>query len=241
MTDGSSTSDLASTLAGGAPAIDVPPTLEGALDAIAHAARDAVPGFDHVGISVLHTSGVVTTMAATGQLVQEMDTLQYHLAEGPCLSAIREKSLVLADDLAQQQQRWPRYVPRASRAGVRTQMGVPLVSGTETLGGLNFYSTSTSTLDAEASRSAELFAAHAALALAEARRAAEANEAVPTRQLVGQATGILMERFELTEERALYYLVRVAAAGHLELRDVARVVVDQVALRARQSEAAIGD
>ncbi len=239
MTDGSRNTDLASALADSAQVVDAPCTLEDTLDAIAHAARDAVPGFDHVGISVLHTDGTIGTMAATGQLVQEMDTLQHHLGEGPCISAIREEALVVVEDLPHDR-RWPRYVPRASQAGVRAQMGVPLSSGEEILGGLNFYSTSTSAIDGEASRSAELFAAHAALALAQARRADEATEAVPTRQLVGQATGILMERFELTEERALYYLVRVAAAGRRELPDVARVVVDQVAIRARQAEAVDG-
>ncbi len=115
-------------------------------------------------------------------------------------------------------------------------MSVQLFTSDETLGGLNFYSTLTGAIDPEAPRRAELFATHAALALSHARRADHAAEAVPTRQLIGQAVGILMERFELTEDRAMYYLVRVAAAGQLGLRDVARVVVDQVSARARLAQ-----
>ena len=226
---------LARAMAEAAQAINAHGTLTETLDAIAHAAREAVPGFEHVGISVVQSDGTVATMAATSPLVTDLDTLQYQLGQGPCLSALSEATLVLAEDLPHER-RWPRYVPRSVEAGVRAQMGVQLFTSDETLGGLNFYSTLTGAIDPEAPRRAELFATHAALALSHARRADHAAEAVPTRQLIGQAVGILMERFELTEERALYYLVRVAAAGQLALRDVARVVVDQVSARARLAQ-----
>ena len=235
MTEPTSNFDLARTLADAAQAIGAHATLEDTLDAIAHAARAAVPGFEHVGISVVQGDGTVTTMASTGPLVLELDTLQYKLGEGPCLSVLRDETLLLVEELADEQ-RWPRYVPRAVEAGVRSQMGVQLSTQDETLGGLNFYSTSSSTIDVDAPVRAELFATHAALALGHARRADQTNEAIPTRQLIGQAVGILMERFELTEERAMYYLVRVASVGQLRLRDVAREVVDQVTLRAERAQ-----
>ena len=235
MSEPTSNFDLARTLADAAQAISSHATLEDTLDAIAHAARGAVPGFEHVGISVVQGDGTVTTMASTSRLVRELDTLQYKLGEGPCLSVLRDEALLLAEDLAEDQ-RWPRYVPRAVEAGVRSQMGVRLSTRDETLGGLNFYSTSSSTIDIDAPVRAELFATHAALALGHARQTDQTNEAIPTRQLIGQAVGILMERFELTEERAMYYLVRVASVGQLRLRDVAREVVAQVTLRAERAQ-----
>jgi hypothetical protein len=89
----------------------IPPStrrgLEGTLEAIAHAARDAVPGFDHVGITVIHSDGAVATMASTGQLVRKMDTLQYELSQGPCMDALRREALVLVEDLATQEHNWP--------------------------------------------------------------------------------------------------------------------------------------
>jgi GAF domain-containing protein len=226
--------DLARALADAAQAINAPGTLEDTLDAIARTARDAVPGFDHVGISVVQGDGTVTTMAATSRLVRELDTLQYKLGEGPCVATLRDQSMVLVEELADDT-RWPRYVPRAVEAGIRAQLGVQLFTSEETLGGLNFYSTTTSAIDPDAPHHAQLFATHAALALDHARHADQANEAMPTRQLIGQAVGILMERFEITEERAMYLLVRVGTAGQLKLREVAREVVDQVTLRAQRN------
>jgi GAF domain-containing protein len=224
--------DLARALAEAAQVINAPGTLEDTLDAIARTARDAVPGFDHVGISVVQGDGTVTTMAATSRLVRELDTLQYKLGEGPCVATLRDQSMIIAEELADDP-RWPGYVPRAVEAGVRAQLGVQLFTSEETLGGLNFYSTTTAAINPDAPQHAQLFATHAALALDHARHADQANEAMPTRQLIGQAVGILMERFEITEERAMYLLVRVGTAGQLKLREVAREVVDQVTLRAQ--------
>ncbi len=87
---------LARVMAEAAQAINAHGTLTETLDAIAHAAREAVPGFDHVGISVVQIDGTVATMAATSPLVTDMDTLQYDLGQGPCLSALSEATLVLA-------------------------------------------------------------------------------------------------------------------------------------------------
>jgi GAF domain-containing protein len=233
MTEPRHNFDLAQALADAAQAINAPGSLEDTLNSITTAARDAVPGFDHVGISVVQGDGAVVTMGATSDLVRHLDTLQYELGEGPCVATLRDQTVVLVEDLADDR-RWPRYVPRATEAGVRAQLGVQLSTNDQTLGGLNFYSTSTSSIDPDAPRLAQLFATHAALALDHARHADQANEAMPTRQLIGQAVGILMERFEITEDRAMYLLVRVATAGRLKLRDVAREVVDQVTIRAHR-------
>ena len=105
--------DLARALAEAAQAIHAPGTLEDTLSAIAQTARDAVPGFDHVGISVVQGDGTVTTMAATSRLVRELDTLQYKLGEGPCVATLRDQHMIVAEEL-QDDTRWPRYVPRAT-------------------------------------------------------------------------------------------------------------------------------
>jgi GAF domain-containing protein len=229
MSDPTTSFDLARALARAAQAIGAADTLEGTLQAIADAARSSNPGFDHVGISVLEQDGSVTTTTATSQLVRELEDLQHAVGQGPSCDALRLGTLVMTDDLSEQ--RWPRYSPRALEAGVLAQLAVRLETAGEVLGTLSLYST-TGPLDPSAARHAELFAAHAALALGHARHADLDDEAVPERQLVGMAVGILMERFEIPHERALYYLVQVASTGHLELREVAREVVSQVTVRA---------
>ena len=202
--------------------------LEGTLRAIAHAARDSVRGFEHVGVTVVQRDGGITTMASTGRLVREMDSLQYEFDQGPCMDALRQGPVVLVEDLPSQADTWPMYTPRASEAGVQAQMGVQVHDSDETLGGLNFYSTADVTIDPDAPRRAELFAAHAAIALAHARRLDDASEAIRASRLIGPAVGILMERFHITEDQAMHYLVRVSTAAGLEVRDVAREMADQV-------------
>ncbi len=195
------------------------------LDAIVVAARAAVPGFDQVSATVIASDGAVTTMASTSVLVRDLDSLQHKLGEGPCLDAVLNREPVLAQRL-DQEQRWPRYTPRAAEAGIRAQMAVHLAADEEILGSLDFYSTIRDTIHPEAFHRASLFATHAALALGYARRLEATHASAQTHRLIGQAIGMLVERFEIDDERSFYYLVRVASAGGLELRQVAREVVD---------------
>lgn len=216
--------DPASALAAAARTIDAVHSLEETLDAIVRAALASVPGFDHVGISVVHKNGKVETMAATGQLVWELDTVQYELGEGPCLRALREDPVVVAEEL-RHDQRWPRYVPAAVKAGVRAQLAVQLYTEEETLGGLNLYSTVREAVDPDATRMAELFATHAALALGRARRESQLEEALSTRQAIGTAIGLIMGRYQISQERAFQFLARASSTGNIKLRDIAEEVV----------------
>jgi len=225
MTNTGDEVDLAEVLAEAAPLINVPGTLETTLQVIAHAARDSVAGFDDVGVTVVQGDGVVLTLAATGELVIAMDGVQYKFDQGPCLDALRQDDVVLVENLRKRRRQWPIYAPRASEAGVRAQMGMPIRSSDDNLGSLNFYSTSSPTIDPAAPHQAAQFATHAAIALDHARHAHEAIGAIPTRDLIDQAVHTLMARFEVNEDRARYYLVRMAAAGDSTLRHAARAVV----------------
>jgi GAF domain-containing protein len=220
--------DLADALARAAREINSPHDLESTLDAIVHAAQRSLPGVEHVGISVVHRDGKIETQAGTDQLVWDVDGIQYELGEGPCLHAIEavDSPVVVVDDL-RHDQRWPRYVPRALERGVKAQLGLRLYTEDETLGALNLYSTDSDTIDPELVHVAELFATHAALALGRARREQSLNEGLASRKLIGQAIGIVMERYELDEDRAFGYLVRVSQHGNVKLRAVAQELVDQ--------------
>ena len=216
--------DVATALAEAARAINVPRSLEETLDAITAAARVSVPGFDAVGISVMHKDGKIETKSGTGQLVWELDSLQYELDEGPCVTSMRDGHLVVVEN-ARHEQRWPRYIPGALKLGLRSQLAVHLYDNGETIGGLNCYSTTSDTVDADACHAADLFATHAALALGHARREKQLNEALETRKVVGQAIGLLMEHHQINEERAFQFLVRASSSSNIKLRDVAREVV----------------
>jgi GAF domain-containing protein len=226
--------DIADALAEIARELNTPRDLEATLDAIVTTAQRSVPNIEHVGISVAHKNGQVETKSATDQLVWELDQLQYDLGEGPCLHAITSEPVTRVDNLASDP-RWPRYIPRAVEYGVRAQLGLRLYVDEHTLGGINFYSTNSDTISADAEHAAELFATHAALALGRARREDDLNAALQTRKIIGQAIGMIMERYHLDEERAVGYLIRVSQHSNIKLRDIAAELVQQGNERIRPS------
>lgn len=217
--------DLAASLAAAAEAIDAAETLDDTLKTIAKATLASVPGFEHVGISVRHRDGRIETMAGTSDLVWELDDLQYKLSEGPCVDAIQTEPIVTVPQLAHEQ-RWPRYVPEAVKHGLRAQLAVQLFADDERLGGLNLYSTESDAIDEDAPHAAELFATHAAIALGRAQREENLNHALATRKVIGQAIGIVMERYGIDDSRAFQFLVRASSTGNIKLRDIAQEVVD---------------
>lgn len=230
--------DIADALTAVAREIHAQTDLSSTLDAIVRAAQQSVDGMDHVGISIVHRDGRIETMAGTDQLVWELDAVQYELREGPCYDAIAREPVMVSQEL-RHDQRWPRYVPRAVAQGVRSQMGLRLFTDQATLGGLNLYSTQADTIDPDVQHVAELFATHAALALGRARHVEDLNTALQTRKVIGQAIGIVMERYQLDEDRAFQFLVRVSSHSNVKLRDVAQELVEQAnnALTRRGSNA----
>lgn len=186
-----------------------PTDLQATLDAIVHTAAQSLPGLEHVGVSIGRHTGAVETKAGTDQLVWDLDELQYRCAEGPCLHSLDAEPVVLVNHLPRDP-RWPRYIPRAADRGLRAQMGLRLFLDHETLGALNLYSTDQDEIDPDVVHTAELFARHAALALGRARRERQLSEALATRKAIGQAIGMVMERYQLDEDRAFQYLVRVS-------------------------------
>jgi len=222
-----SDTDVGRALAAAARTMKQGHSLEENLQQIVDAARHTVPGFDHVGISTLRRGGKVETRACTGDLVRDLDAVQYGLDEGPCVDSLHKAKIVVAPTI-RHDQRWPRYVPKAVEHGVRAQLAVKLYLDDEgTLGGINFYSTTAEDIDTDAEHIAELFAAHAAVALGYARDVDNLNQALRSRQLIGQAIGILMERYDLNEERAFAFLVRASSHGNTKLRAIAQELVDQ--------------
>ncbi|WP_435768819.1 GAF and ANTAR domain-containing protein [Nocardioides sp. SYSU DS0651] len=214
----------AEALTDAARTIHAPRSVEDTLSAIVRAAVETVPGFDDVGISVAHPDGEIETLAGTGLLVWELDDWQYKLGEGPCYDAIRGAGVRLMHD-ADAEERWPNYLAKARTKGLRSQMGLQLYTDDGTVGGLNFYSTSRTGIDEDAVELAELFATHAAIALGRARHEDDLNQSVVSRQVIGTAVGIVMERHQLGEARAFEFLVRAATTSDVTLRAVAEEVV----------------
>ncbi|MFL6155245.1 MAG: GAF and ANTAR domain-containing protein [Marmoricola sp.] len=203
------------------------------LHSIVVVACDSLPEIDHAGISITHRDGSIETRAWSDELVTELDQLQYDLNEGPCMDAVDPSvpdDIVRVDD-ARHEQRWPNFIPAAISHGLRSQLGLRIYTEDKTVGGLNLYSTSTSAISHESELVAELFATHAATALGRVRKESQLTKALETRALIGQATGIVMERYGLDSHRAFDYLTRVSMTGNIKLRDLAAQLVDEAPAR----------
>lgn len=203
-------------------------SVEETLTAIAENAQRSIPGIDHAGISTIDSHGSAITRAATDSLVQQLDDLQYSLNEGPCVDALRQEHVVAAPNI-KNDQRWPRYVAAAIRdTPLKAQLAVQLyLDEDSSLGGLNLYSTQRYDIDPDAESIARLFAAHAAAALGKAHEITGLSSALETRTVIGKALGILMERYQMNEERAFAFLSRASSNGNIKLRDVAQELVDE--------------
>jgi GAF domain-containing protein len=205
--------------------INEPRELQSTLDMIVETAARSLPGINHVGITIASRDGGMETRAGSDPFVWELDELQYELGEGPCVHAIGVDPVTTVE-WASREQRWPRFMKLAVAKGLRSQVGMRLYTERETLGGLNMYSTTTDTIDADVVHLAELFAAHAALALGHSRREEQLTTALRTRKIIGQAIGILMERHAVDEDGAFAYLTRVSSHSNVKLRRVAQEIVD---------------
>jgi len=206
--------------------------VEETLDAIVRSARETLPDIDHIGLSVGYKDGRIETWAATDELVQTFDRMQYDVGEGPCVYAMEAETVVRVEH-ARHEQRWPLFIPQAVAAGLRSQLGVRLHVDEVEMAALNMYSTTSDTLDPDLEDFAELFASYASMALGHARREDQLNEALVSRRLIGQATGIVMERYGVDEARAFRYLTRTSNDSNVKLRDLARQIVSDTNDKAR--------
>lgn len=218
-------SELGTTMAKAAQHLNTNPSVEETLQMIVRTAQLTLPGFDEVGVSTVDKHGNVTTRARTSELVDKLDALQYELGEGPCVDTLRNEDVVAAPAL-RHDQRWPRYVRPAVELGLKSQLAVRLFLDSEgTIGGLNIYSTQTEEIHPDAENIAELFAAHAAIALGHAREIEGLNQALTTRKVIGQAIGMLMVQYDLTDDAAFGLLVRTSSHSNVKIRDIAAKMV----------------
>ena len=100
---------------------------DAALRSLATSAATNIPGVDFASITLHAEDGTLTTVAATDQLAEQADALQYELREGPCYAAVTNERWVLVNDVAGSRG-FPRYAPRALELGVHAQAAIQLIS-----------------------------------------------------------------------------------------------------------------
>ncbi len=198
-------------------------TTEALLDRIVMAAVTEVPGAQYAGITLV-TGKDFATAAASGELIERIDRVQYQTGEGPCLDAARHRNTVRCDDL-RADGRWPRFARQAAGLGVLSVLCFQLFAGGDSFGALNLYAADPAAFGPDSESTGILLASHAALAMAAARTQAGLLIAMDSREMIGQAKGILMERYKITGVEAFGLLVASSQAVNRKLRDVAEHLV----------------
>jgi GAF domain-containing protein len=207
-------------------------TVQHAVDLLAEAARDVIPGALGAGVTLI-TEGRPTSTGATDSVVARADALQYELGEGPCLTAWADSAPVLIED-ARTDPRWPRWSEAVEEIPVRSSLSVPLLRGRGSLGALKVYSAEPAAFHAGTEALLVRFAASAAALLGHVqttetprRIQAELAAALRSRDVVGMARGILMSRYRLSEEEAFLRLISTARESGTSMAAVARGLVER--------------
>jgi transcriptional regulator with GAF, ATPase, and Fis domain len=200
-------------------------SVDDTLNAIVNAAVDAIPGAQHASISLVEGRKRVQTRAATSELAREIDRAQYETHQGPCLDSLYEHRTVRLTDISAEE-RWPQFSERACELEVGSMLSFQLFVDGDDLGALNLSSEEVDAFGDESENVGLLFASHAAVAMAGSLKERQLLKAVSSRDLIGQAKGILMERYDLTDHAAFSVLVRVSQDSNRKLVDLARELVD---------------
>lgn len=182
---------------------------------------DEIPGAEYAGVTVVDDESM-TTYAPSDPLVREVDRAQYDARQGPCLTAAApaDPKTVVVDDL-ETDDRWPEFARRAVGLGIRSMKCFQLFTEQRAVGALNLYARKPQAFDAPEDPVGDLLAAHAAATMATHRLRANLQQAIDTRDVIGQAKGILMERHRIDADKAFQLLIALSQQSHRKLREIA--------------------
>lgn len=183
-----------------------------------------VPGAEHAAVSL---AGEQPGCAgATADVARDCETAQFTGGAGPLFDIAAGASAVRCHDLAGDDTRWPAFAAAAAEARVRSLLACELAIGRSVRGALTVYASEPHAFGEVSELVLPMFASRAGMALAYADKLDNLRRAIDTRQVIGQACGILMERHRITSDQAFAELVAVSQRHHLKLRELAVRVVE---------------
>jgi GAF domain-containing protein len=203
------------------------PGIDETLEAVVQFALDAL-NCTFAGVAFSARGLRAEVAAVTDPVVAEVFELQISNQRGPLVTALRDRVPVLIRD-TQADDRWPIWAEKVAALGVRSVLDMPMVIGRDlarTVGVLGLYSPEPDAFTPDDEAVAHILARHASVALASARHEASLAQAIDARKLVGQAMGILMERFDIDADRAFAVLKRYSQDTNTKLHDVAQQLID---------------
>jgi GAF domain-containing protein len=211
-------------------------TIDTTVELVTSLAKETIPGTTGAGVTLVDGRGK-RTVAASDSDVERADALQYELDTGPCLTSYRDQVRVRIDDVTEDD-RWPAWTAAVAEVGVRAMLSVPLLAADRCIGAIKVYSSTPATFGDRAEHLLQLFAQQAATLLANAQTVADARrtnvqltDALQTRDVIGQAKGILLAQGAVNDAAAFAMLVTASQRCNVKLSVVARQLVDAVTQR----------
>lgn len=194
-----------------------------------HAAVE-IPGAQYAGITVTRNGKHIDTPAATHIYPMLLDKIQQRHQEGPCLTAAWEEKTVHVANL-ETDDRFPLYRQDAlAETPIKSIMAFQLFIAGETMGALNVYSEEPNVFDSESRNIGMVFAAHSSVAWNSARRDEQFKRALSSRDVIGQAKGMIMERYDVDAVQAFELLRKLSQDSNVPLIRVAtELVADKTA------------
>jgi GAF domain-containing protein len=189
------------------------------------AAKELIAGVDVAGVLLVGSGGTHETLAPTSDLLFELDNLQLATGEGPCLQAALGETVVRTDDF-RSEPRFPHYAPKVVELGVLSALSFKLYTADRTAGALNLFGYQPELWNVEAETIGTVLAAHAAAAILASREGQQLQSALSTRDRIGQAKGIIMERYTIDDVRAFEMLRQLSQDTNTKLTDLAQRVID---------------
>jgi GAF domain-containing protein len=190
------------------------------LRTVTAAAVDLIDGVDSADILVISEPDRYESLAATSQLAVDLDGVQQRFGQGPCVDAACGDSVVRSDDL-RKDQRWPRFAESALAAGVHSMLSFQLYFHDNRQAALNLVGLKPYVFNSDAEAVAAMLATHAAIALIAEDKQLQFQSALASRDIIGQAKGVIMERFSVDAVRAFELLRAISQNTNTRLADVA--------------------
>lgn len=217
--------ELAQRMAELARVVALARSVEDVLSDVTAEVKTLIDGVDTAGVLLIGKGGRFESVAGTSELPQRLDELQMKFREGPCVQAALDDLIVRTDDF-RTEQRWPSYSAAAVDLGVLSGLSFKLYTSAQTAGALNLFSFKENAFDAEAETIGAVLAAHAAAAILASRQSEQLESALSTRDQIGQAKGIIMERYDVDDIAAFEMLRKLSQDSNTRLTEVAKRVIE---------------
>jgi len=211
-------------------------TVDTVLSKVVDVAARTIESASSVSVT-LARGGVLVTTHFSAEEALELDVTQFRANAGPCLDAIERGDRVMSAREADVDV-WTAFCDQAEKLGVLGSMSTPLHAGNTTYGALNVYTREPTDFSPADIALAGTLAKQASVVVANATAFAEAaslneqlREALTSRQVIGEAKGILIEREGCSRDDAFDMLRRASQRQNRKIRDIAEDIVQKAERR----------